>query len=127
MAKENNSKISDKVQGALLDDRDFLKGIIENFCQRLLEEEMDYHLQAKSYQRTERRRGYRNGYKSRELKTRVGTLELLIPQDREGEFQPELFARYQRSEKALVASLMQMYIKGVSSSLSHLCFVYREK
>ena len=36
MAKENNSRISDKVQGVLLDDRDFLKGIIENFCQRLI-------------------------------------------------------------------------------------------
>jgi len=115
MAKEKNSRILDKVQGALLDDRDFLREIIENFCQKLLEEEMAYHLQAESYQRTERRRGYRNGYKPRKLKTRVGTLELLIPQDREGEFQPELFARYQRSEKALVASLMKMYIKGVST------------
>jgi len=76
---------------------------------------MDYHLQAKSYQRTKRRRDYRNGYKSRELKTRVGTLELLIPQDREEEFQSELFARYQQSEKTLVASLMQMYIKRVST------------
>ena len=115
MAKEKNSRILDKVQGALLDDRDFLKEVIENFCQRLLEEEMACHLQAESYQRTKERRGYRNGYKSRKLKTRVGTLELLIPQDREGEFQPELFARYQRSEKARVASLMQMYIKGVST------------
>lgn len=115
MAKEKNSRILGRVQGALLDDRNFLREIIENFCQRLLEEEMAYHLQAESYQRTEKRCGYRNGYKSRKLKTRVGTLELLVPQDREGEFQPELFSRYQRSEKALVASLMQMYIKGVST------------
>jgi len=62
-----------------------------------------------------KRCGYRNGYKPRKLKTRVGTLELPLPQDREGRFQTQLFARYQRSEKALLASLMQMYIEGVST------------
>ena len=45
---------------ALLDDRDFLKHIAQTFCQRLLEEEMVQHLQAKTYQRAKRRRGYRN-------------------------------------------------------------------
>jgi transposase-like protein len=49
------------------------------------------------------------------LNTRVGTLQLRIPKDREGRFQPTLFARYQRSEKALVAALVQMYIRGVST------------
>jgi len=45
----------------------------------------------------------------------VGTLNLLVPQDREGNFSTSVFARYQRSEKALLLSLMQMYVKGVSS------------
>jgi len=93
----------DPVQVALLNDPEFLRGIVEDFCQRLLGEEMRQHLQAHLYERTERRRGYRNDHKPRRLKTRVGTLELLIPQDREGVFQTELFSRYQRSEKALVA------------------------
>jgi len=62
-----------------------------------------------------KRCGYRNGYKPRKLKTRVGTLELLVPQDRDGRFQTSLFSSYQRSEKALVSSLMQMYIEGVST------------
>jgi len=61
-----------------------------------------------------KRCGYRNGYKPRKLKRGVGTLELLFPRIREGRFQLQLFARYQRSEKALLASLMQMYIEGVS-------------
>ena len=115
MAKKKNSRELDELQVSLLDDKNFLKGIIETFCQRLLEEEITHHLQAETYQRTEERRGYRNGYKPRRLKTRVGKLELLVPQDREGEFQTELFRRYQRSEKALVVSLMEMYIKGVST------------
>jgi len=45
----------------------------------------------------------------------VGTLNLLVPQDREGTFSTRLFARYQRNEKALVLALMEMYIEGVST------------
>jgi Transposase, Mutator family len=47
--------------------------------------------------------------------TRVGTLELRVPQDRAGRFSTELFERYQRSEKALVAALAEMYVQGVST------------
>ncbi len=49
------------------------------------------------------------------LKTRVGKLELMAPKDRDGQFQTELFERYQRSEKAFVAALLQMYVEGVST------------
>jgi putative transposase len=45
----------------------------------------------------------------------VGTLNLLIPQDREGTFSTRLFSRYQRNEKALVLALMEMYVEGVST------------
>jgi hypothetical protein len=45
------------------------------------------------------------------LRTRVDALNLLVPQDREGNFSKSLFARYQRSEKALLLSLMEIYIK----------------
>ena len=79
MAKKKNSRELDELQVSLLDDKNFLKGIIETFCQRLLGEEITGHLQAEAYQRTEERRGYRNGYKPRGLKTRVGKLELLVP------------------------------------------------
>ena len=68
-----------------------------------------------SSKRYSERRGYRNGYKSRQLNTRVGTLTLQVPQDREGTFSTQLFARYQRSEKALVLPLMEMYVEGVST------------
>ena len=47
--------------------------------------------------------------------TRVGKLELRVPQDRHGRFSTEIFERYQRSEKALVAALTEMYIQGVST------------
>ena len=47
--------------------------------------------------------------------TRVGKLELRVPQDRQGRFRTEVFERYQRSEKALVGALTEMYVQGVST------------
>jgi putative transposase len=94
---------------------ELLKGIVEYTVQHLLEGEMERFLGAGVYERTEERRGYRNGYKPRSYKTRVGRLELQVPQDREGRFQTELFERYQRNEQALVLSLMEMVVQGVST------------
>jgi putative transposase len=102
-------------QGILLDDPDFLRHIVERVLQELLEAEMTQHVGAAPYERTEARKGHRNGYKPRTLRTRVGTLNLLVPQDRESTFSTGLFSRYQRNEKALVLALMEMYVEGVST------------
>jgi putative transposase len=98
-----------------MDDPGFLRHLVERALQRFLEAEMTAHLHAARYERSEGRRGHRNGYKPRQLHTRVGTLTLRVPQEREGTFSTQLFARYQRSEKALVLALMEMYIEGVST------------
>ena len=45
----------------------------------------------------------------------MGKLELRVPRDRDGRFSTELFERYQRSEKALVSALAEMYVQGVST------------
>ena len=80
-----------------------------------LEAEMEEALGATKGERTGQRRGYRSGYYGRKLTTRVGTLELRVPQDRGGLFRTEVFARYQRSEKALLLALAEMYVQGVST------------
>jgi putative transposase len=115
MAKRHRRLDEELVQGTLLDDSEFLRGIVEGVLQHLLEAEITEHIGAAPYQRTESRKGHRNGYKARKLKTRVGTLDLLVPQDREGAFSTQLFARYQRNEKALLLALMEMYVEGVST------------
>jgi len=104
MDKNKNNASRDLLQEVLMNNKDFLKDIVEDFCQNLLESEMEAHIGAKKYERSSLRSGVRNGYKPRTLKTRVGTLNLAIPQDRDGNFCPKLFSRYQRSEKALVAT-----------------------
>jgi len=98
-----------------LDDPEFLRQLVQRMLQHFLEAEMDAHLGAARYERSDGRQGYRNGHKPRQLQTRVGTLTLRVPQDRDGTFSTQLFARYQRSEKALVLALMEMYVEGVST------------
>jgi len=115
MAEANGSERGTLGQALLLDDPAFLRGIVERTLQAVLEEEMTAHLGAGRYERGAGRSGYRNGTKPRTLTTRVGVLELRVPQDRDGTFSTELFARYQRSEQALVTTLMEMYLQGVST------------
>jgi transposase-like protein len=84
-------------------DQELLRKLMKEAVQEILEAEMEEALQAGKGERKEGRLGYRSGYYLRSLVTRVGKLELRVPQDREGHFQTEVFERYQRSEKALVA------------------------
>jgi len=94
---------------------DFIKSVVQAVLQQVLEQEMEEALQAGKYERTAERLGYRSGSYGRTLITRVGKLELRVPQDRQGRFRTEIFERYQRSEKALVGALAEMYIQGVST------------
>jgi transposase-like protein len=103
------------VKGLLQRDEDFLRSAVEGLVHAALEAEMTEAVGAAKSERTERRLGYRSGYYERSLVTRVGTLELRVPQDRAGRFSTELFECYQRSEKALVAALAEMYVQGVST------------
>jgi len=96
-------------------EKDGLKELLREVLQEVLEEEMTDALGAEKGERSPGRLGYRSGYYSRGLVTRVGKLELRIPQDRQGHFSTQIFERYQRSEKALVSALAEMYIQGVST------------
>jgi putative transposase len=96
-------------------DKDSLKELLREVLQEVLEQEMTDALGAEKGERSPGRLGYRSGYYSRGLVTRVGKLELRIPQDRQGHFSTQIFERYQRSEKALVSALAEMYIQGVST------------
>ena len=116
MAKKKSMTMEEAIQAMLASGEDNpLRMMLEFMVQNALEWEMTEHLGAEAYERTDERVGYRNGYKPRTLITAVGDLYLLVPQDREGTFQTSLYERYQRSDKALVLALMEMYLKGVST------------
>ncbi len=92
-----------------------LAKLLEQVLNQVLEAQVSERLGAERYKRSEERQGYRNGVRPRQLTTRVGRLTLRVPQVREGHFSPELVARYQRSEQALVLALMEMVVNGVST------------
>ena len=115
MTNDHRRLDAQMTQEALLDDADFLLEIVERVLQEVLEAEMTQHIGAAPHERTAARKGHRNGHKPRALRTRVGTLNLLVPQDREGTFSTRLFSRYQRNEKALCLALMEMYVEGLST------------
>jgi putative transposase len=77
--------------------------------------ERENHLGAKPYERTEGRQGHANGYKPKTVKTRVGEVTFDIPQVREGGFYPSSLEKGIRSERALLLTLAEMYVQGVST------------
>ncbi len=94
-------------------------GLLANMLQTLvrsaLEEELTRYLGAQPYQRSDQRRGWRNGSKPRTMKTAVGELRFDVPQTRDAGFRTSVFERYQRSDKALVCAIQEMVVKGVST------------
>lgn len=99
----------------LLSSQDGLAKLVEGVLNQILEAQVSESLGADKHQRSDERIGYRNGYRARQLYTRVGPVTLQVPQTRDGSFSTEIFKRYQRSEQAFVVALMEMVVNGVST------------
>jgi len=89
--------------------------LLEQVINAVLNKQASEQLNAEPYERNDDRVTYRNGFREREITTRVGTLTLRVPKFRDGTFSTELFNSYQRSEQALMLSMMEMVIQGVST------------
>ena len=113
--RAKRSAKSPRIEALVSEDRELLKTLMQEALQAVLDAAMTETVGAGPGERTADRTGYRSGYYSRGLVTRIGKLELRVPRDREGRFSTELFDRYQRSEKALVSALAEMYVQGVST------------
>ena len=105
---------SEQLSGLFTEDKG-LQGVVETVLNQVLEAQVTEHLGAQRYERRAERKAYRNGARLRTLTTRVGPLVLHVPQVRDGSLSPTLFARYQRSEQALILALMEMVLNGVST------------
>ena len=113
--RTKRSAKSSRIEALVGDDRELLKSLLKESLQEVLEAEMTEAVGAGPGERTTDRVGYRSGYYSRGLVTRIGKLELRVPRDREGRFSTERFDRFQRSEKALVSAFAEMSVQGVST------------
>src|SRR5437762_5122996 len=96
-------------------DVDTLREGVRVMTQALMELEVAQHLGAERYQSSADRQGERNGYRDRTWDTRVGTLELRVPRVRDGSFFPGLLEPRKRAERALVATVREAYVQGVST------------
>jgi putative transposase len=92
-----------------------LKASIVLVLNEYMEKERDDYLKATAYERTPDRRDYRNGYYERELIINVGKIKLRVPRTREGDFSPSLFERFSRVDQALILSMLEMVVNGVST------------
>ena len=103
------------VLSSLLSEKNGLAVLVEAVLNQILDAQASEQVGAQRYERSDERVAYRNGYRPRQLYTRIGPLTLRVPQMRDGQFSTEIFSRYQRSEQALVLSLMEMVVNGVST------------
>jgi len=95
---------------------DGAKRVVEALLAQMLDAEVSAHVAARRHERTDSRRGHRNGFKPRTILTRVGELELSVPQVRGCDpYHPSMFAKWQRSERALLVACAEMYFQGVST------------
>src|SRR5699024_8042789 len=94
---------------------DISKKMLTTIFNQFMENQRTQYIRANEYERSDNRTGQRNGYYERKWTTRIGTLELKVPRTRDGQFSPTLFERDQRNEKALLASMLEMYVSVVST------------
>ncbi|MDA0657967.1 MAG: IS256 family transposase [Planctomycetota bacterium] len=94
---------------------DGLAAALQLLLNEAMKVERSQFLGAAPYERTDQRRGHANGFKDKTVHTRVGDLELKVPQARDVDFYPQTLERGVRSERALTAALAEMYVCGVST------------
>jgi len=90
-------------------------GLMKWLYERGLRADFDSYINAGRHERVDRRRGYRNGYRTRSLFTGSGVLELRVPRDREGGYKPKVFERYKRVERVVDNGIRAMFLRGVST------------
>ena len=108
-------------------DSDFFVGLFQKLRMKLLanlwklyfnqvlQAESTEQLGASNYERSQERSDYRNGVRTRTLTTRIGKIELQVPRHRNVPFKTSLFENYQRNEQALITTMMEMVVQGVST------------
>ena len=94
---------------------DGIRSLLEGILNALMKLERENAIQAKPYERSPERQAYANGFKARNFNTRMGALDLQIPQVRGLSFYPQCLEKGSRSEKALKLAVAEMYLKGVST------------
>lgn len=113
--RENNNVLSEITEILFDKGMNGLNTAISILINEAMQIERSRHLKAEPYERSNERQDYANGYKDKKLRTRIGALDLKIPQVRDGGFYPSFLEKGLRSERALTLSMAEMYVNGVST------------
>lgn len=113
--RTNDSSINPAVKLIAEEGFEGLQEAVTLLINEAMQIERSRHLQAESYERTANRTGYANGYKAKTVKSRIGKLELAVPQVRDGSFYPQSLEKGLRSERALKLAVAEMYVQGVAT------------
>ena len=112
---EEYSVIQDVVKLLADDGFNALGEALRRIINQAMQLERQQHLGVGPYERSDARNGYANGFKPKTVQTRVGALDLDIPQVRDSSFYPSSLEKGLRSERALKIALAEMYVQGVST------------
>jgi transposase-like protein len=116
MAPDLEERVPREILEALIEEgTEAFRKVLEKLLNLAMGVERSEFLGAEPYERTRQRRGHANGYKDKKIATRVGELELKIPQVRGLSFYPQSLEKGCRSEKALKLAVAEMYVMGVST------------
>ena len=117
MAQLNITLNQDEILQLLANDRNAaFARLLQDSFNSILKAESAAQLKAEPYERTEERTGSRNGFRDRPLTTRIGSITLSVPKHRGGEpFHTLIFDNYGRSEAALIVTMAEMVVNGVST------------
>ena len=113
----HDNKVGQVIEQLCEEGFDGITGVLVTLLNEAMKLDRSRHLQAGLYERNEDRQGYANGYKSKTIKSRLGELQVQVPQVRESDedFYPSCLEKGMRSERALKAALAEMYVQGVST------------
>ena len=110
--QEFSTELTEMLMGLMSTD---MKAMVQRFYEMLMSMEVNNKLKATKSERTEKRTGYRSGYRKRRWDTQLGTMNLKVPKVREGGYIPSFVDPYKRIDKAVVQLVQEAYIKGVST------------
>ena len=116
MAQINITLNQEEILDILSKNRDeAFKIIVQKILDQIMLAESNEILKAEPYERCEERTDFRNGFRDRELVTRIGKITLHVPRHRNVPFKTMIFDNYTRSEGALISTMMEMVLQGVST------------
>ena len=116
MTRQNDYNLSaGTIEEVARNGLDAVPELMRVLLNNIMQVERSRYLQAGEYERTADRKGHANGYKPKTVRTRLGEITFAVPQVREGGFYPSALEKGLRSERALVTTLAEMYVQGVST------------